>query len=355
MLALGMAFVGDAIPKPRIGSAMGLLGTMSAVGTALGPTLGGALIAGFGWQAIFWVNVPLGVVALVLVQRCLPADGPAAKADHGRFDAAGTALLALTLAAYALAMTTGRGGFGRINVALLIAAAVGSGLFIWAETRAVSPLIRLAMFRERGLSASLAMSALVSTVMMATLVVAPFYLGRGMGLATAAVGVVMSVGPVVSALAGVPAGRVVDRFGAPRMIVAGLAGMVVGCLGLCLVPAALGVAGYVIAIGIITAHYALFQAANNTSVMSDVSADQRGVISGLLNLSRNLGLITGASAMGAVFALASHAGDLTVARPEAAAIGMRVTFAVAAGLLVTALVIGVAGLAASGRAGRSES
>ncbi|TIT47378.1 MAG: MFS transporter, partial [Mesorhizobium sp.] len=83
-------------------------------------------------------------------------------------------------------------------------------------------------------------------------------------------------------------------------------------------------------IAIITSGYALFQTANNTAVMSDIRPDQRGVISGLLNLSRNLGLITGASVMGAVFAFASATSDITMARPEAVAAGMRGTFAVAA-------------------------
>ena len=71
--------------------------------------------------------------------------------------------------------------------------------------------------------------------------------------------------------------------------------------------------------------------------MTDVRPDQRGVISGMLNLARNLGLITGASVMGAVFALASAMIDITTARPEAVATGMRITFAVAAMLIVGAL------------------
>jgi len=339
MMALAMAFVGEAVPKERTGSAMGVLGTMSAVGTALGPSLGGTLIAGVGWRSIFFVNVPLGIVALALARRCLPADRQASTVDRTRFDHLGTLLLALTLAAYALAMTIGRGSFGPLNAALLLAAAVGAALFVSAEARAPSPLIRLAMFRDPGLSASLGMSALVSTVVMATLVVGPFYLARGLGLDTALVGMVMSVGPVVAALTGVPAGRVVDRFGAQRMTAGGLAGMAAGCAALCTAPAALGIAGYVIPTVVLTAGYALFQAANNTAVMADVSADRRGVVSGMLNLSRNLGLVTGASVMGAVFALASRARDITTARPEAVAAGMRVTFAVAAALVTVALAI----------------
>ncbi len=115
--------------------------------------------------------------------------------------------------------------------------------------------------------------------------------------------------------------------------------MVLGCSALCIAPAALGIAGYVIPIVTITASYALFQTANNTAVMTDVPPDQRDVNSGLLTLSRKLGLITGASVMGAVFALASRAGDFTAASPEAAAFGLQVTFAVAAALAGVALVI----------------
>ena len=74
MMALTIAFVGETVPKARTGSAMGLLGTMSAIGTALGPSLGGFLIAGLDWRAIFLVNVPLGILTFALAHRHLPAD-----------------------------------------------------------------------------------------------------------------------------------------------------------------------------------------------------------------------------------------------------------------------------------------
>lgn len=339
MMALTMAFVGETVPKAKTGSAMGLLGTMSAIGTALGPSLGGVLIAGLGWPAIFFVKVPLGILTLFLAHRYLPADRREPKTDRAGFDNVGTLLLALTLAAYTLAMTMGRGSFGRLNMTLLLAAAFGVGLFVLAEARAASPLIRFAMLRNPVLSAGLAMSALVMTVMMATLVVGPFYLSHALGLDTALVGLVMSVGPLVAALSGVPAGRIVDRFDAQRMTIFGLIGIAAGSFILSMLPATLGIVGYVAPIVVITAGYALFQAANNTAVMTDVRPDQRGVISGMLNLSRNLGLITGASVMGTVFALTSAAIDITRAHPAAVANGMRMTFAVAAVLIVVALAI----------------
>jgi MFS family permease len=205
------------------------------------------------------------------------------------------------------------------------------------------------MFRDPALSASLATSALVSTVVMATLVVGPFYLSRALGLDAAMVGLVLSVGPLVAALTGVPAGRLADRFGAQPVTLAGLLGIVAGSFLLSLMPATLGISGYLAPIVVITAGYGLFQTANNTAVMTDIRPDQRGVISGMLNLSRNLGLITGASVMGAVFALASATTDITTAPPEAVATGMRVTFAVAALLIVVALGIAVGGRALATR------
>ena len=340
MMALTMAFVGETVPKEKTGSAMGLLGTMSAIGTALGPSLGGILIAGPGWRAIFLVNVPLGVVAFALAYRALPVDREP-KMDRAGFDAMGMLLLGLTLCAYALAMTLGRARFGALNIALLLAAVIGAGLFVRAEARAASPLIALATFRDGVLSAGLATSALVSTVMMATLVVGPFYLSAALGLDAAVVGLVLSAGPLVAALTGVPAGRIADRFGAQRVTIVGLIAVAAGSFLLAILPATLGIAGYIAPLVVMTSGYALFQTANNTAVMTEVGPDRRGVVSGMLNLSRNLGLITGASALGAVFALASATTDIATARPDAVAAGMRITFAVSAALIVVALAIAV--------------
>lgn len=286
MMALTVAFVSDLLPKNKTGSAMGLLGTMSAIGTVLGPALGGFLIDSLGWRAIFFTNVPLGVVAVVLAHRHLPDD--------------------------------------RSTLAV---------------ARGCSPLMDLAMFRASPLGSSLIANLLVCMVLMATLVVGPFYLSLALRLDTSLVGLVMSIGPIGAALMGIPAGRLVDRFGARRMAQLGLGGIAIGSIVLSAMSEALGIPGYVAPIVVITVNYALFQAANNTAVMQDVGPDQRGVVSGMLNLSRNLGLIMGTSAMGTVFALASGTSDITAAPPEAIAAGMRVTFMVAAMLLAVAFVV----------------
>jgi EmrB/QacA subfamily drug resistance transporter len=340
MMALAMALMSDTAPAGKTGSAMGLLGTMSAIGTALGPALGGYLIAGLGWQTIFLINVPLGLLALLLVWRALPADAP--KGAALRFDTTGTLLLVITLASYALAMTAGRGSFGWLSVVLLVAAAVGGALFIRSQSRTVSPLINTSLLQMPGLTAALGMSALVATVMMTTMIVGPFYLSGPLGLDARSTGFVMAIGPAVAALAGVPSGRLTDYFGAARMTMGGLAGIAAGTGLLALMPVSTGLPGYVLPLIIITGGYAAFQTANNAAVLKDVAADQRGVVSGLLNLSRNLGLITGAAAMGAVFAFASASTTVTTAASEALGIGMRITFAAAFMLTMIALLIAIA-------------
>ena len=349
MMVLTMAMVGEAVPKEKTGSAMGLLGTMSAVGTALGPTLGGVLIAWFGWPALFLINLPLGILTLVLAYQYLPKDHKVTNTKKVEFDLMGTVILVLTLAAYAVSMTIGRGSFGPLNITLLVLAVIGLGLFVLAESRAEAPLIQMATFKNSVLSTGFTMSAIVTTVVMATLVVGPFYLSGALGLDPAHVGLVMSSGPIIAALAGAPAGRLVDQLGAYRMGIFGLVGMVIGTSAMTLLPTRFGIPGYIAPLIVITGSYALFQAANNTAVMTNIRPDQRGVISGLLNLSRNLGLVTGASVMGAVFARAAATVDIAAAPPDAVAAGMRVTFAVAAALIVAALAVGSRALAAPPR------
>ncbi len=328
MMVLTMAMVGEAVPKARTGSAMGLLGTLSATGTALGPSLGGLLIASLGWPALFFINLPLGLLALLLAVRYLPQDRQAPGTARAGFDALGTLLLAMALGCYALAMTLGRGSFGAVNGALLLAAAIALGLFVRAQSRARFPLVQLALFKHPALGTGFAMSALVTTVVMASLVVGPFYLSGALALDAAQVGLVMSCGPLVAALTGAPAGHLVDRHGSAPISRVGLAGMLLGSVLMSLLPGAWGVAAYIAPLVLITGGYALFQAANNTAVMASTAQDQRGVVSGLLNLSRNLGLVTGASLRGAVFAWAGGGSA-----------GLRATFAGAAALVLLALAI----------------
>ena len=281
LMTLSMALMREAAGKERMGRAMGLLGTVSALGTALGPSLGGVLIPVTGWRGVFLVLVPVALLALGMARAALPA-------SSGR-----------------------KVGPKETNWAML-------------DMRILPNLI---------------VNVLVAAVMMTTLVVGPFYLGSGVGLTEGVVGLVMSVGPVVAIICGVPAGRGVDAWGVRLTLGTGLAMLATGAFLLSVLPAKIGVAGYVLAIVVLTPGYQLFQAANNTAALADVPEDRRGIASGLLTLSRNIGLIAGASVMGAAFIFGTGAHDIAQATPAAIADGMRLTFLLAAGMMVLAILV----------------
>ena len=195
---------------------------------------------------------------------------------------------------------------------------------------------------NRALATNLGVNMLVAAVMMTTLVVGPFYLGSALGLTATGVGFVMAVGPVISIVSGVPSGWLVDAGGTSRVLALGLGLLAVGAFLLALLPNLIGLAGYVLAIIVLTPGYQLFQAANNTAALTDIPKERRGTVSGALNLSRNIGLIAGASLMGAVFAFGAGTGELTGASPSAIGAGMRLTFLLAGGLMVVAIVIAFA-------------
>ena len=339
MLALTVALVRTTVGRERTGAAMGWLGTMSAVGTAIGPTVGGLLVASTGWRPVFLAILPLAALTLWLARRHLPREAAPAATARERFDAAGMAWLALTLGSGALALTLAEDPCGPLRLGLAAMALLGGVAFAWVERRATFPLLDLALLQDPGLRRALLRNGVVSAVLMATLVVGPFHLLRSLGLEASTAGLVMSIGPLASAVAGVPAGRLVDRFGPGRMAHLGLLGVAAGAAGLALQPGGAGIPGYLAAVALMTSSYALFQAANNTAVLADVAAARRGVVSGLLGLSRNLGLMTGAALLGALFAAASGAPDVATAAPAAVAAAMRTTFGIGAVSIGAAVVL----------------
>jgi predicted MFS family arabinose efflux permease len=145
------------------------------------------------------------------------------------------------------------------------------------------------------------------------------------------------MGPLVAALVGIPAGKAVDRFGAARVTVTGLLAMAAGAFLLSRVTPGGGAQGYITALVILTSGFATFQAANNTAVVTGTAPDKRGVVGGLLNLSRNLGLVTGASLMGAVFMHAVGTSAIAAASVAAVVSGTHAVFLLAASLVAAAL------------------
>ncbi|MBA0191982.1 MFS transporter [Pectobacterium carotovorum] len=279
LMTLGMALLRQTAGEKHVGRAMGIVGTVSALGTALGPSVGGFLLAIAGWRSLFWIQIPLVTVVLFMAFTLLPATPVKEKASLS-------------------------GGLSLRNTTLL---------------------------------SNLTINAAVTAVIMTTLIVGPYYLGLGLGLKEMLVGLVMAIGPAVATFSGIPSGRLVDTWGFRRALTAGLSLVVTGTFMLAILPNLLGVTGYILAIIVLTPGYQLFQAANNTATLAEVPGNQRGTVSGLLNLSRNIGLIAGASIMGQVFALGVGTEDFIHAAPASLANGMQLTFFLAGAMVLVAI------------------
>ncbi|MGL6580376.1 MFS transporter [Aeromonas caviae] len=204
-------------------------------------------------------------------------------------------------------------------------------------TRAPVALAALALLGASRRRGGIIASALVASVMVATLLIGPFYLHGAFALDMGTVGLMISMGPLLAALSGMPAGWLVDRVGATPVVRLGLGLMVVAAVLLALLDRALGPLGYLLPILLLTAGYALFQTANNSAVVGEAEGASRGAVAGLLTLSRNLGQLTGAAGLGGLFAALVGRPDLALATADELAFATRATFALTALLLMSAL------------------
>lgn len=341
LMTLSLGMVGDILPKNKAGRAMGLMGTASAIGTASGPALGGFLLSFFDWRAVFLVQILPAIAAFLLIwdYDCNPSRMGEKKLIIRALDIKGTFLLTITLTSYVLALSLNGREWGAANIIFIILSLISLIFFLWVERYSPSPLIDLTGFYDVKISAGLAANLLVSAIIMTSLVVGPFYLSEALSLDPIYVGLVLSTGPIVSAITGIPAGYLTDRFGSTIVASVGLIGIIAGCLTLALLPTHFGIPGYVGPLMILTSGYALFQAANNTALMKDLPSEKRGVSAGMLTLSRNLGLITGIAAMGAIFAHISETSALISTDAERLARGMQITFGTAAFLGLIGLIM----------------
>ncbi len=338
LLSLSIALMSDSVPKEKMGSVMGLMGTMSALGTASGPSLGGFLVNTFGWRSVFFFMSAVGILSFFVAKRFVIAEREKNIFAEKKIDFFGMFVMGIALTSYSLGVTINGGHFTKANWILLAVAMFSIFAFIKVEKESQNPLLRLDLFNQT-LSSNLSMNIIVSTVMMSTLVVGPFYLSKGLELTPLMIGAVMTVGPLLSILTGIPSGKAVDLFGAKAITKIGLLLMAFGTTGLFILPEIFGLYGYVSSIFILSPGYQLFQASNNAAVMEKVPQKERGVVAGLLSLSRNIGLISGASVMGSIFSFATGVAEISAASAGALSAGMKSTFFVATILLLIAVAI----------------
>lgn len=345
IVALGVAIVTETWPPQERGRAIGFSAGVMSLGIVAGPTLGGLIISALGWHWIFFVNIPLGVVALLMVWRYVPPLRP--KAQHERFDFLGAGVLGLGLLAFLLALTVGqRAGFSAPPILVLFAlAAVCAFAFVAVERRVRSPMIELGLFRNIQFSLNLFTGFLTFVAIAATTFIMPFYLELVMNQSVAKVGLLIAIVPTTLAVLGPLSGTLSDRYGTRPVSVAGLILLVIGYLTSSTLSASTSIPlGYVLCTLGVGLGMGTFQSPNNSAIMGAAPRNRLGISSSMLSLTRTLGQTTGIAVLGAFFAtrLDYYAGkpvDIGDASPDVLVAALHDQFLLVAALIGFGLVL----------------
>lgn len=295
------AIVTGNFPPEQRGRAFGLVSTMTYLGLTVGPSLGGWLTHAFGWRTVFYINVPVGSLALFLSMHFIPKDAPNDKGQ--RFDLPGAIIFMAGLTALLLGLNKGADwGWGSPAVlGLLVLSIVLLILFILVENRTSMPMLDLNLFRIPLFSASAANAVLNYMCVYSIVFLMPFYLIQARSMNPAQAGLLLTAQPVIMAIAAPISGTFSDRFGSriPGMIGMGiLAGgmLILSRIGsdtrLWIVAVGLAIAG---------AGTGIFISPNTSALMGSAPKSRQGIASGVQAEARNIGMVLGIGLAGAIF------------------------------------------------------
>jgi MFS family permease len=302
--ANSVALVTTSAPKARMRFALGIQAGAQAVGLALGPALGGLLTATAGWRAVYWVNVPVGVVAVIAGRYLLPRTRQFSR--PGRFDGPGTALLVTWTTALLLALSAVSGLSLPPGLAVLLAVVALGGLVAFArrEIRNAHPLIPVWLLRSRPLALGLAGAGCGYLALFGPLVLIPQVLAHGPGSA-ARTGLLLSALPLGFGLAALLGDLVLPRGWEDRR--RALAGALLACVAMAaatVIPLTPATVVPLLAVG--GAGLGLFVPANNTVIMRSVADSSASLVGGLVSMARGIGTTLGISLMALAWHLGSH-------------------------------------------------
>lgn len=299
--ALGTAILTEAFPPQERGKALGISGTMVSIGLISGPTVGGLILGAFSWHWIFFVNLPVGLIGILLVIRFVPKS---AAEKRERFDIPGAVSLFVTLLAFLLALTLGQErGFTSPPVLGLLGLSLAALLvFYWVETHTDQPIIDLSLFRNRLFSVNLITGFITFICISGTILLMPFFLQNVLHFTPRDSGFLLSVFPLSMGIIAPLAGSLSDRFGSRRLTAAGLAALLLGYLAVSTLNESTGASGYVVRFLLVGLGMGFFQSPNNSAIMGAAPKGRLGVASGLLALTRTVGQTTGIALIGSLWA-----------------------------------------------------
>lgn len=217
IMVLVMAIIGDLVPPRQRGRYQGYFGAVFAVSSVIGPLLGGFFTDQLSWRWVFYINLPIGAIALTAIAARLQL--PVHRAEH-KVDFAGAGLLSVSVVSLLLATVWGGVDYPWASwqiISMFVTSAVAAGLFIWRETKAKEPIIPLYLFRNAIFRVSTVLSLLVGIVMFGALIFLPQYQQIVRGDSATKSGLMLL--PLVAGMmaASLTSGRLISKIGRYRM------------------------------------------------------------------------------------------------------------------------------------------
>ena len=300
LMANGPAIITSVFHAKERGAALGTLAMVVSAGLMAGPTLGGFLIGQFGWRSIFFINVPIGFLGVLLVQLFIHKDLPSRKVTQ--FDWLGALLQTILLFLFIFLfessqIQTFHGPIGYRWVIALILVLV-SIVFFKVEASSEAPMFDISLLKSRIFWTANLAGFLTFVSYSSVTVLMPFFLEEVLHLPTHRTGFLMSVIPVTIFIVAPVSGRLSDRFGSTALSVLG---SFVGALSLILMSGLIGEGLtenssqklIILSLGTLGLALGLFQSPNNSAIMGSVPHAKLGVASALMATVRNLGLVIG--------------------------------------------------------------
>ena len=349
----GMATVISSFSGAERGKALGTHMSVVGSGAIAGPAIGGLLVASFGWQSVFFVNVPVGIITIAITWLVL-SSSPAEESDQrdfGRFDWVGAGLSAMALLVFLLVVSNGH-RLGWSSPAVVVGTAVTVALvagFVWWELRTPSPMLELRLFKRKLVAIGAAAAWLSFMGMSSSRFMMPFYMQRVLELGPRDVGLLLIPPAICMVLLGPISGRLSDRFGWRVLTVSGLACSLATSLSIAFTLSESSPVIFVVLMLMLqSSGMALFNSPNNSSLLSAVERSQYGVVSALTQLIRNSANVTSIAVATTVVVVTMGTygvePSLDAVSPEVAdafVSGLKWAFLLMAAMLLTGVVLAV--------------
>ncbi|RCX14806.1 EmrB/QacA subfamily drug resistance transporter [Anaerobacterium chartisolvens] len=306
MMALSQGIVAEVFPANERGKALGITGATVAIGSLVGPSLGGVLTHAFNWQSIFLINIPIGILGAVLTFTTIPEMHRTAETK--KFDFKGSVMLvtAILLLFISLLFLQERILPLKIFIPLLLLGVALLFIFISYEKNLENPLIRLELFKIKVFSLGLSSAFLSFVAMSASLIFIPFYLQYVLGVDTRAAGLLISFYPAASAIVAPISGRLSDKYSYRPLTVLGLSINTAVLFAVAALNESSSFLRIAVLMALLGAGGAIFQSPNNSSVMGAVPREQLGIAGGINALFRNLGMVSGTALSVLIFTFTSN-------------------------------------------------